>query len=105
MVLRICQDGRFTNAVSQWIHLVSSHLIIIRLTSEKCRCGRWRGNFTITLEWLLVDVFLAYLQTTPIRQLGIVAGWWSVGEEAEDSVTLMSGGEPPLRKPYNSPTN
>ncbi|MEH2103225.1 MAG: hypothetical protein V7K76_26490 [Nostoc sp.] len=35
----------------------------------------------------------------------IVAGWWSVGEEAEDSVTLMTGGEPPLRKPYNLPTN
>lgn len=35
----------------------------------------------------------------------IVAGWWSVGEEAEDSVTLMSGGEPPLRKPYNLSTN
>ncbi|MEH1899795.1 MAG: hypothetical protein V7K94_31800 [Nostoc sp.] len=35
----------------------------------------------------------------------IVAGWWSVGEEAEDSVTLMTRGEPPLRKPYNLSTN
>ncbi|OCQ90443.1 hypothetical protein BCD64_27610 [Nostoc sp. MBR 210] len=29
----------------------------------------------------------------------IVPGWWSVGEEAEDSITLMNGGEPPLREP------
>lgn len=36
----------------------------------------------------------------------IVAGWWSVGEEAEDAITLMNGGEPPLRirKPHYSPT-
>jgi HEAT repeat protein len=34
----------------------------------------------------------------------IVAGWWSVGEEAEDAITLINGGEPPLRKPHNSPT-
>jgi len=33
----------------------------------------------------------------------IVLGWWSVGEEAEDAITLMNGGEPPLRKPCNSP--
>jgi len=34
----------------------------------------------------------------------IVEGWWSVGEEAEDAITLMNGGEPPLRKPCKSPT-
>jgi len=33
-----------------------------------------------------------------------VAGWWSVGEEAEDAITLMNGGEPPLRRPHNSHT-
>jgi len=40
------------------------------LAFGKCLCGRWRGFFSITEEWLLVDVFSAYLQTTPIRQLG-----------------------------------
>lgn len=31
----------------------------------------------------------------------IVPGWWSVGEEAEDAITLLNGGEPPLRNPSN----
>jgi HEAT repeat protein len=29
----------------------------------------------------------------------IVLGWWSVSEEAEDTITRLNGGDPPLRKP------
>jgi HEAT repeat protein len=32
----------------------------------------------------------------------IAQGWWSVGEEAEDAITLMHGEEPPFRKPCHS---
>jgi HEAT repeat protein len=31
----------------------------------------------------------------------IVLGWWSVGEEAEDTITRLNGGDPPLRKPLS----
>ncbi|WP_392535465.1 HEAT repeat domain-containing protein [Nostoc sp. C117] len=54
---------------------------------------------------LQIKETLPKLQLLAQTDKTIVAGWWSVGEEAEDSVTLMSGGEPPLRKPYNLPTN
>ncbi|BBD59067.1 hypothetical protein NIES2109_18460 [Nostoc sp. HK-01] len=48
---------------------------------------------------------LPKLQVLAQTDQTIVPGWWSVGEEAEDSITLMSGGEPPLREPDNSPSN
>ena len=44
---------------------------------------------------------LPKLQVLAQTDRTIVAGWWSVGEEAEDSITLMNGGDPPLRKPHD----
>jgi hypothetical protein len=32
----------------------------------------------------------------------IVPGWWCVGEEAEDAIIRLNGGDPPLRKSHNS---
>jgi HEAT repeat protein len=45
---------------------------------------------------------LPKLQVLAKTDRTIVAGWWSVGAEAEDAITLINGGEPPLRKPHNS---
>jgi HEAT repeat protein len=47
---------------------------------------------------------LPKLQVLVTTDSAIVAGWWSVSEEAKDTITLMNGGEPPLRKSLNSPT-
>ncbi|ALF52158.1 hypothetical protein ACX27_03700 [Nostoc piscinale CENA21] len=52
---------------------------------------------------LNIQETLPKLQLLAQTDKTIVPGWWSVGEEAEDSITLMNGGEPPLREPYNSP--
>ncbi|MGI0490927.1 HEAT repeat domain-containing protein [Alkalinema pantanalense CENA528] len=43
---------------------------------------------------------LPKLQVLAKNDRTIIAGWWAVGEEAQDSITLMNGGTPPLRQPY-----
>jgi HEAT repeat protein len=53
---------------------------------------------------LKIKEALSRLQVLAQTDSMIVAAWWSVGEEAEDAITIMKGGEPPLRKPHNSPT-
>ncbi|MBW4422551.1 MAG: hypothetical protein KME13_25620 [Myxacorys californica WJT36-NPBG1] len=35
----------------------------------------------------------------------VVPGWWTVGEEAEDAITLIRGGERPLRQPRELPSS
>jgi hypothetical protein len=51
-----------------------------------------------------IEEALPKLQVLVQTDRSIVAGWWSVGEEAEDAITLIDGGKPPLRTPHNSPT-
>ena len=45
-----------------------------------------------------IEKALSKLQVLAQTDNTIVEGWWSVAEEAEDAITLMNGGEPPLRK-------
>ena len=52
---------------------------------------------------LKIKEALPRLEILARKDREIVPGWWSVSEEAEDAITLMNGGEPPLRKPCNSP--
>ncbi|MBW4657652.1 MAG: HEAT repeat domain-containing protein [Drouetiella hepatica Uher 2000/2452] len=51
-----------------------------------------------------IEEALPKLQVLAQTDNTIMEGWWSVGEEAEDAITLINGGEPPLRKPCKSPT-
>jgi HEAT repeat protein len=44
------------------------------------------------------------LQVLVQTDRAIVPGWWSVGEEAEDAIAWLNGGDPPLRRPRNSST-
>ncbi|MBD2325780.1 HEAT repeat domain-containing protein [Alkalinema sp. FACHB-956] len=43
---------------------------------------------------------LPKLQVLAQTDRTILSGWWAVGEEAQDSITLINGGTPPLRQPY-----
>ena len=53
---------------------------------------------------LKIEEALPKLQVLAQTDRVIVAGWWSVSEEAEDAITLINGGEPPLRRPHNLST-
>lgn len=53
---------------------------------------------------LKIEEALSKLQLLAQKDKTLVEGWWSVSEEAEDAITLLNGGEPPLRKSCKSLT-
>ncbi|MFE1746064.1 HEAT repeat domain-containing protein [Coleofasciculus sp. H7-2] len=75
-------------------------VIIQALNSSEAEIRFW-GCFAAGA--VKIKEALPKLQVLAQTDNTIVAGWWSVGEEAEDSIALMDGGEPALRKPHNSP--
>jgi HEAT repeat protein len=63
---------------------------------------RFWGCFAVGA--IRIEAALPKLQVLAQTDNAIVEGWWSVGEEAADSITLINGGDPPLRQPSPSPT-
>jgi HEAT repeat protein len=53
---------------------------------------------------LKIEEALSKLQLLAQNDKTLVEGWWTVSEEAEDAITLLNGGEPPLRKSCKSLT-
>lgn len=49
-----------------------------------------------------IEAALPKLQRLAQTDKTLVEGWWSVGEEAEDAITFINGGEPPPREPRPS---
>lgn len=75
-------------------------VIIEALDDVKAEIRFWACFAVSALE---IKEALPKLEVLVQNDRAIVPGWWSVGKEAEDAITLMNGGEPPLRKPCNSP--
>jgi HEAT repeat protein len=93
--------NRLSQELSPNLYQQAVHIIIQALDDSEAEIRFWA---CFAVGAIKIQETLPKLQVLAQTDNEIVAGWWSVAEEAEDAITCINGGEAPLRKPHNSPT-